>query len=81
MGDDIRLWTAHDRDVPLATLQRAVSFGAVWSVDQEAVWAIRAIRIYPEAIQIHRDALDAVCIRLRSAFVSRIRYSRGFEFR
>ena len=80
MGDDLRLLTTHDRDVPLATLQQAVSFGAVWSGDHETVRAIYTIPIYPEAIQIHPDAqgaVDAVRIRLWSAFVSRIRYSRG----
>ena len=33
MGDYLRLLTVNDRDVPLAALQRAVPFGAVWSVD------------------------------------------------
>ena len=33
MGDYLRLLTVHDRDVPLATLQRAVPYGAVWSVE------------------------------------------------
>lgn len=122
MGDYLRLLTVNDRDVPLATLQRAVPFGAVWSVDQpgmlgnylaigpepqqlQNVWAtiernpvapntlgaeevaefidsleaggppsairwlsdyletireIYAIRLYPEAILSHPDALDAV---------------------
>ena len=122
MGDYLRLLTVNDRDVPLATLQRAVPFGAVWSVDHpgmlgnylaigpelhelhnvwatvernpvapntlgaeevaefidslesggppsavrwlsdylETIRAIYAIRIYPEAILGHPDALDAV---------------------
>jgi hypothetical protein len=122
MGDYLRLLTVNDRDVPLATLQRAVPLFAVWSVDHpgtlgnylaigpepgdlQQVWAtiernpvapntlgaeevaefidsldsggppsavrwlsdyletiraIYAIRIYPEAILKHRDALDAV---------------------
>ena len=122
MGDYLRLLTVNDRDVPLATLQRAVPYGAVWSVDHpgmlgnylaigpepyenhnvwatvernpvapntlgaeevaefidslefggppsavrwlsdylESIRAIYAIRIYPEAILAHSDALDAV---------------------
>jgi hypothetical protein len=122
MGDYLRLLTADDRDVPLAALQRAVPFGAVWSVDHpgmlgnylaigpeaedlhdvwatvelnpvgpntlgaeevaefidslesggppsavrwlsdylETVRAIYAIRIYPEAIRDHPEAIDAV---------------------
>lgn len=122
MGDYLRLLTANDRDVPLATLQRAVPFGAVWSVDHpgmlgnylaigpesqhlhnvwatiernpvapntlgaeevaefidsleaggppsairwlsdylETIRAIYAIRLYPDAIIAHPDALDAV---------------------
>ncbi|MGO8897746.1 MAG: hypothetical protein ACLQU5_05285 [Isosphaeraceae bacterium] len=122
MGDYLRLLTVNDRDVPLATLQRAVPYGAVWPVEhpgmlgnylalgpepneQHDVWAtvernpvapntlgaeevaefidsldsggppsavrwlsdyletiraIYAIRIYPEAILSHPDALDAV---------------------
>jgi hypothetical protein len=122
MGDYLRLLTVNDRDVPLATIQRAVPFGAVWSVDHpgmlgnylaigpelhqlQTVWAtvernpvapntlgaeevaefidslesggppsavrwlsdyletiraIYAIRIYPEAILGHADAIDAV---------------------
>ena len=122
MGDYLRLLTVNDRDVPLATLQRAVPFGAVWSVDHpgmlgnylaigpelhqlqnvwatiernpvapntlgaeeiaefidsleaggptsairwlndylETIRAIYAIRLYPEAIVAHPDALDAV---------------------
>jgi hypothetical protein len=122
MGDYLRLLTVDDRDVPLAALQRAVPFGAVWSVDHpgmlgnylaigpeaedlhdvwatvelnpvgpntlgaeevaefidsldsggppsavrwlsdylETVRAIYAIRIYPEAIRDHPEAIDAV---------------------
>jgi hypothetical protein len=33
MGDYLRLLTVSDREIPLATLQRAASTGAVWSVD------------------------------------------------
>jgi hypothetical protein len=33
MGDYLRLLTVSDRDIPLASLQRAASVGAVWSVD------------------------------------------------
>ena len=122
MGDYLRLLTVSDREIPLATLQRAASSGAVWSVDHpgvlgnylaigpelnslqnvwatvernpvgpntlgaeevaefldrletggppsavrwlsdylESVRAIYAIRIYPEAMEDHPDAIDAV---------------------
>jgi hypothetical protein len=33
MGDYLRLLTVDDRDIPLATLQRAVPHVAIWSVD------------------------------------------------
>lgn len=33
MGDYLRLLTVTDREIPLASLQRAASVGAVWSVD------------------------------------------------
>jgi len=33
MGDYLRLLTVNDRDIPLATLQRAVPDVAIWSVD------------------------------------------------
>jgi hypothetical protein len=33
MGDYLRLLTVNDRDIPLANLQRAVPFVAIWSVD------------------------------------------------
>src|SRR5215471_8333200 len=33
MGDYLRLLTVNDRDIPLATLQRAVPYVAIWSVD------------------------------------------------
>jgi len=33
MGDYVRLLTINDRDIPLATLQRAVPYVAIWSVD------------------------------------------------
>jgi hypothetical protein len=33
MGDYLRILTVNDRDIPLATLQRAVPFVAIWSVD------------------------------------------------
>src|SRR3954462_5351189 len=122
MGDYLRLLTVDDRDVSLATLQRAVPFGAIWSVDHpgtlgnylaigpepndlENVWAtvernpvgpntlgaeevaefidrlesggppsavrwlsdyletvraIYAIRIYPESMTHHPDAIEAI---------------------
>ncbi len=34
MGDYLRLLTVSDREIPLASLQRAASVGAVWTVDQ-----------------------------------------------
>jgi hypothetical protein len=33
MGDYLRLLTVSDREIPMATLQRAANAGAVWSVD------------------------------------------------
>lgn len=128
MGDYLRLLTVDDRHIPLATLQRAVPFGAVWSVDHpgmlgnylalgpiaenrhdvwatielnpvgpntlgaeevaefidslerggppsaarwlgdylETVRAIYAIRVYPEAVSRHAQAIDAV-FAVRSA--------------
>ena len=33
MGDYLRLLTINDRDIPLATLQRAAPAVAIWSVD------------------------------------------------
>ena len=33
MGDYLRLLTINDRDIPLATLQRAAPSVAIWSVD------------------------------------------------
>ena len=33
MGDYLRLLTINDRDIPLASLQRAVPYVAIWSVD------------------------------------------------
>src|SRR5436190_10335488 len=33
MGDYLRILTVNDRDIPLATLQRAVPDVAIWSVD------------------------------------------------
>src|SRR5262245_63490406 len=36
MGDYLRLLTVNDRDIPLAGLQRAVPFVAIWSVDHPA---------------------------------------------
>jgi hypothetical protein len=122
MGDYLRMLTINDRDIPLATLQRAVPYVAIWSVDQpgtlgnylaigpelnvlqdvwatiernpvgpdtlgaeevaefidsleaggpssavrwlseylETIRAIYAIRIYPEAIVGHPEAIDAV---------------------
>ncbi len=37
MGDYLRLLTVNDRDIPLATLQRAVPNVAIWSVDHPGV--------------------------------------------
>src|ERR1700728_3803791 len=37
MGDYLRLLTINDRDIPLATLQRAVPNVAIWSVDHPGV--------------------------------------------
>jgi hypothetical protein len=37
MGDYLRLLTVDDRDIPLATLQRAVPSVAIWSVDHPGV--------------------------------------------
>ena len=37
MGDYLRLLTINDRDIPLATLQRAVPDVAIWSVDHPGV--------------------------------------------
>jgi hypothetical protein len=37
MGDYVRLLTVNDRDIPLATLQRAVPNVAIWSVDHPGV--------------------------------------------
>src|SRR5262245_36833259 len=33
MGDYLRLLTVSDREIPLASLQRAANIGVVWSVD------------------------------------------------
>jgi hypothetical protein len=37
MGDYLRLLTVNDRDIPLATLQRAVPSVAIWSVDHPGI--------------------------------------------
>jgi hypothetical protein len=37
MGDYLRLLTVSDRDIPLATLQRAVPNVAIWSVDHPGI--------------------------------------------
>ena len=37
MGDYLRLLTINDRDIPLATLQRAVPNVAIWSVDHPGI--------------------------------------------
>src|SRR4029077_2899866 len=37
MGDYVRLLTVNDRDIPLATLQRAVPSVAIWSVDHPGI--------------------------------------------
>ena len=51
MGDYLRLLTVNDRDVPLATLQRAVPFGAVWSVDHPGMLG-NYLAIGPELNQL-----------------------------
>lgn len=52
MGDYLRLLTVDDRDVPLATLQRAVPFGAVWSVDHPGMLG-NYLAIGPEVEDLH----------------------------
>ncbi|KAJ3057593.1 hypothetical protein HK102_011032 [Quaeritorhiza haematococci] len=52
MGDYLRLLTVDDRDVPLAALQRAVPFGAVWSVDHPGMLG-NYLAIGPEAEDLH----------------------------
>jgi hypothetical protein len=52
MGDYLRLLTADDHDVPLATLQRAVPFGAVWSVDHPGMLG-NYLALGPEADDLH----------------------------
>src|SRR3954470_17382257 len=52
MGDYLRLLTVNDRDVPLATLQRAVPFGAVWSVDHPGMLG-NYLAIGPEPNKLH----------------------------
>jgi hypothetical protein len=37
MGDYLRLLTVNDRDIPLANLQRAVPYVAIWSVDHPGI--------------------------------------------
>jgi len=37
MGDYLRLLTVSDRGIPLANLQRAVTIGAIWSVDHPGI--------------------------------------------
>ncbi|WP_337174986.1 hypothetical protein [Paludisphaera sp.] len=52
MGDYLRLLTADAHDVPLAALQRAVPFGAVWSVDHPGMLG-NYLAIGPEAEDLH----------------------------
>lgn len=52
MGDYLRLLTVDERDVPLAVLQRAVPFGAVWSVDHPGMLG-NYLAIGPEAEDLH----------------------------
>ena len=51
MGDYLRLLTVNDRDVPLATLQRAVPLGAVWPVDHPGMLG-NYLAIGPEPNQL-----------------------------
>src|SRR3954469_10771627 len=48
MGDYLRLLTVSDREIPLATLQRAANIGAVWSVDHPGILG-NYLAIGPEA--------------------------------
>ncbi|WP_165068206.1 hypothetical protein [Paludisphaera rhizosphaerae] len=52
MGDYLRLLTVDDRNIPLATLQRAVPFGAVWSVDHPGMLG-NYLAIGPDANDLH----------------------------
>jgi len=52
MADYLRLLTVNDREVPLAVLQRAVPFGAVWSVDHPGMLG-NYLAIGPELNQLH----------------------------
>ena len=52
MGDYLRLLTVNDRDVPLATLQRAVPYGAVWSVEHPGMLG-NYLAIGPEPNEQH----------------------------
>jgi hypothetical protein len=48
MGDYVRLLTVNDRDIPLATLQRAVPSVAIWSVDHPGILG-NYLAVGPEA--------------------------------
>ena len=52
MGDYLRLLTVNDRDVPLAALQRAAPYGAVWSVDHPGMLG-NYLAIGPEPNEHH----------------------------
>jgi hypothetical protein len=52
MGDYLRLLTVNDRDIPLASLQRAVPYVAVWSVDHPGLLG-NYLAIGPELNDLH----------------------------
>lgn len=52
MGDYLRLLTVSDREIPLASLQRAANVGAVWSVDHPGMLG-NYLAIGPEINVLH----------------------------
>jgi hypothetical protein len=52
MGDYLRLLTVSDREIPLASLQRAANVGAVWSVDHPGMLG-NYLAIGPEMNVLH----------------------------
>lgn len=52
MGDYLRLLTINDRDIPLASLQRAVPAVAIWSVDHPGLLG-NYLAIGPEVGDLH----------------------------
>lgn len=58
MGDYLRLLTVSDREIPLASLQRAANSGAVWSVDHPEMLG-NYLAIGPE-IHVLRDVWATV---------------------